>query len=1188
MKNANFMASLKAFFSKAWTATKAFSIKAGKWIVANKLISIPVAVVLVGGIACAIALPIALHEHDFATEWSTDANNHWHSAICSHEEEKSDLGAHAYDNACDTTCNVCGATRTVGAHAYDNDCDTTCNTCGATRTVGAHAYDNACDTTCNTCGATRTVGAHVYDNACDTTCNACGATRAITHDHADTLTAGDTTHYYLCSVCGDKKDEVAHVFDKTVASSEYLKAAATATTKAQYYKSCVCGKASATEYFETDKAPANLQVADISKTYDGTPVAEPTVTFDGVGAENFAYYKGNEKLTERPTDAGTYKVVVTVDETDTHVGERVEREFTIAKKVLSNVKASVIYDGSTTFGEITLAHDGIVAGDVIIADIDVANKNVGVYTGTGAAFTILDALGNGAANYEINEQTTEVTVTPKTLNYLEITKVYNGKEEGFNDSFGRGYALGTAQGVIAGDEVILGTNDDVYYNVGTYVLSDSNGDWGLDDSCYLVGDDKDNYQFNYKDNGAVATITVTPKTLNYLEITKVYDGEGVLAYALGTEHGVVAGDEVLFYCDEGPDYIVGTYNLIPYDDPTSIDDPGADDRALLAGADKANYKFAEQIEGKYKLCATITVTKRPVWAENVKFTYDGSTCWTGEESPEEIVFQNVVTGETIDSSYIEWEFRAKDVGSYLVSVDDGEYYANYDFDLSKCSASIVPRVIDNLTYAFEYNGMEYHQAVISKNEHSGIVGDDQISLEVCFATPNVGSALDTDGEFGFEPSFVEENYVLGENYNFSIIKKVVTELPATLTAEYKSIDGVIEGLEAPVEIDGIEATLIFVARKSDNNMLYNPGTYTNATIIKASLGDNFDLQIDTTAKYTITVAPKKLSALNIKITEAQYAKGEFTLVASKDGVYAPVNVTFSMGNSQDAPVGAVFELIIDEDLFMQGREVIAFADSGYAQAYQFVPDANGVVGTMTIVASCDVQYDGSCNCGTSHLTETLTFTGGEAVGASATIDCDSDYEGGIYKIALEGGKYEFSGSDDFFNIGGIYDVNGNTLATSIGTYILPKGTYYFHVYVGTSPSSDTIWVKKTAKILDAATMANAIVPDMEPGNSDVGVRIHNLQTHNGGDTFVLFYNVGENADALGHEINFQYEDGDGGYSATSNIESIEFYDVNGIQLNVTYDEPDMIAASGVTAVGGVYIVVTMNGEGMDNLYFYAY
>ena len=969
---------MKAFFSKIWT-----------WILAHKIIAIVVASVLVVGTTCAIVLPIALHEHSYATEWSSDADNHWHDATCKHKEEKIDLAAHTYTNACDTTCDVCGYARTVGAHVYDN----------------------ACDNKCNVCSAERTVEPHVYYNACDTSCNVCGATRTITHDYADTLTADEATHYYKCSICGDKKDEAAHVFDKTVASSEYLKAEATATTKAQYYKSCVCGKASATEYFESDKAPANLQVSDISKTYDGTPVAEPTVTFDGVGAENFAYYKGNEKLTERPTDAGTYKVVVTVDETDTHAGDRVEREFTIAKK-----------------------------------------------------------------------------------------------------------------------------------------------------------------------------------TLNYLELTKVYDGEGVLAYELGTEHGVVAGDTVLFYCDEAPDYIVGTYNLIPYDDSTSIDDPGADDRALLAGADKANYKFAERIEGKYKLCATITVTKRPVWAENVEFTYDGYTNWTGEESPNQIVFQNMANGETMDSSFVKWTFDSKNVGATLTSVtfvDEDDGRSNYVIDLSKCSASIIPRVIDNLTYAFEYNGMEYHQAVISKNEHSRIVGDDQISLEVCFATPDVGAALDTSEETGFEPGFVEENYVLGENYNFSIIKKVVTELPATLTAEYKSIYGVSEGLEALVEIDGIEATLIFVARKSDNNLLYNPGAYTNATITQASLGDNFDLQIDTTAKYTITVNPKKLPALNIKITEAQYNKGEFTLVVSKDGVYAPVKVTFSKANYQDVMVDAVFELIIDEDLFMQGREVIAFADSAYATAYQFVPDANGIVGTITIVANCDVQYDGSCNCGTSHLTETLTFTGGEAVGNSATIACDSDYEGGIYKIALEGGVYEFFGTDQFFNISGIYDVNGNKLAGSIGTYALPKGTYYFHVYTGNSPYMDTIWVKKTGKMLDEATMANAIVPDMEPGNSDVGVRIHNLQTHNGGDTFVLFYNVGEDVNALGHEIYFRYEDGDEGYSATSNIENIEFYDVNGFQLDVTYDEPDMLAASGVTAVGGVYIVVTMNGEGMDNLYFYA-
>ena len=114
---------------------------------------------------------------------------------------------HAYDNACDTTCNICGETRTVGAHVYDNACDTTCNVCGAVRTVDAHVYDNDCDTTCNVCGATRTVGAHVYDNACDATCNVCGATRTPA-DHVYDDCADDT-----CNVCGATRVAPGHVYD---------------------------------------------------------------------------------------------------------------------------------------------------------------------------------------------------------------------------------------------------------------------------------------------------------------------------------------------------------------------------------------------------------------------------------------------------------------------------------------------------------------------------------------------------------------------------------------------------------------------------------------------------------------------------------------------------------------------------------------------------------------------------------------------------------------------------------------------------------------------------------------------------------------------------------------------------------------------------------------------------------------
>ena len=58
-------------------------------------------------------------------------------------------------------------------HAFDNACDTTCNDCGYVRVVGEHEYDNACDATCNLCGATRTPEEHVYDDNDDHYCNIC-------------------------------------------------------------------------------------------------------------------------------------------------------------------------------------------------------------------------------------------------------------------------------------------------------------------------------------------------------------------------------------------------------------------------------------------------------------------------------------------------------------------------------------------------------------------------------------------------------------------------------------------------------------------------------------------------------------------------------------------------------------------------------------------------------------------------------------------------------------------------------------------------------------------------------------------------------------------------------------------------------------------------------------------------------
>ena len=245
---------------------------------------------------------------------------------------------HRYDNDCDDTCNVCGETReiehaygawvismptcaTAGAkertcsvcgkverivipapgHSYDNDCDTTCNTCGATRSV-THAYgtwkttkaatctaDGVKERTCSVCDKSESVAipklghdyeatftvdkaatcmetgsksrhctrcdaridvtvvpatGHSYDNDCDTACNVCGATRSITHAYGawkTTKTATCTTDGVkerTCSVCGDVDRAVLTKLGHNYATAYTVDKAATCTETGSKSRHC--------------------------------------------------------------------------------------------------------------------------------------------------------------------------------------------------------------------------------------------------------------------------------------------------------------------------------------------------------------------------------------------------------------------------------------------------------------------------------------------------------------------------------------------------------------------------------------------------------------------------------------------------------------------------------------------------------------------------------------------------------------------------------------------------------------------------------------------------------------------------------------------------------------------------------------------------------------------------------------
>ena len=114
-----------------------------------------------------------------------------------------------------------------------------------------------------------------------------------------------------------------------------------------------------------------------------------------------------------------------------------------------------------------------------------------------------------------------------------------------------------------------------------------------------------------------------------------------------------------------------------------------------------------------------------------------------------------------------------------------------------------------------------------------------------------------------------------------------------------------------------------------------------------------------------------------------------------------------------------------------------------------------------------------------------------------------------------------------------------------------------------------------------------IVPEVIDENNPQQ-RIERIASyHSGGDRFVIFYEVGSN-DVLDNTIGFYYTNDEGVYQAHAggNIESISFYDVNGHLLAATWDAEkfEVVHDNGVTAVGGVYIVIIMNGEG-ENFYF---
>jgi hypothetical protein len=193
------------------------------------------------------------------TKWSSvNGTSHTRTcSICNQPETKN----HAFTNACDTSCNDCGYTRTT-THNYKTTWSSNgtqhwheCSVCKDKKDVASHipgpaatesapqkctvcqyvisgvlehicsypdvwSSDNAGHwRVCSSCGKSSASETHVYDNNCDKDCNTCGKTRTITHTYKTEYESDEATHWHVCGVCQEPSQKVAHLYANDCDSS---------------------------------------------------------------------------------------------------------------------------------------------------------------------------------------------------------------------------------------------------------------------------------------------------------------------------------------------------------------------------------------------------------------------------------------------------------------------------------------------------------------------------------------------------------------------------------------------------------------------------------------------------------------------------------------------------------------------------------------------------------------------------------------------------------------------------------------------------------------------------------------------------------------------------------------------------------------------------------------------------------
>lgn len=276
----------------------------------------------------------------------------------------------------------------------------------------------------------------------------------------------------------------------------------------------------------------------LSKVYDGTPVRLPIYTLSGSDTAIIEWYQGETLLESRPSNAGSYKLVISVEESKNYSASEAVKEFTISKAqasvtVSESYSRDKIYDGlavdAPTSEDYSVVGDGVptisyyqLRNGVYGEAFEAAPKDVGGYK-------ILISVEE-TSNYSPASEEKEFVIQSKTLVRMNRRFIYDGTE-----SFS--FELTDELGKVEGDDIEVRVTFDSA-NVGASAVS------------VTIYDNSDNkVTENYAVSAAGNTFDISKATAeitiadNY-DPSKVYDGTGIESPEEYTDF-TVKGDGIL-------------------------------------------------------------------------------------------------------------------------------------------------------------------------------------------------------------------------------------------------------------------------------------------------------------------------------------------------------------------------------------------------------------------------------------------------------------------------------------------------------------------------------------------------------------------------------------------------------------------------------------------------------------------